>query len=110
MADEAAETQCVTFTISDARVVNSKNLYALVDVEIDVAGIPFRILGVQIRHTGHGLAVFLPTQRDFRGVWKPVVDMPQELLEPLSNSVMDFLAEEGLVQRRQAKLFSQMLE
>jgi hypothetical protein len=37
MADEA-ETERVTFTIANPRVVNSKSLYALVDVEMQVAG------------------------------------------------------------------------
>src|ERR1700728_1890490 len=37
MADEA-ETERVTFTIANLRTVNSKSLYALVDVEVQVAG------------------------------------------------------------------------
>ena len=36
MADEA-ETERVTFTIANPRTVNSKSLYALVDVEVQVA-------------------------------------------------------------------------
>jgi hypothetical protein len=45
MADDA-ETERVTFTIANLRTVNSKRLYALVDVELRVAGlllVPVRI-------------------------------------------------------------------
>ena len=48
MADEA-ETERVTFTIANPRTVNSKSLYALVDVEVQVAGLSFVIVGVQVR-------------------------------------------------------------
>ena len=103
MADEA-ETERVTFTIANPRTVNSKSLYALVDVEVQVAGLSFKIIGVQVRHGSSGLSVSLPTPRDVNGAWKPVVEMPEELLRPLGNAVMEFLAEEGLAERRSANI------
>ncbi len=66
MADEA-ETERVTFTIANPRTVNSKSLYALVDVEVQVAGLSFVIVGVQIRHGSDGLSARLPTHRDVNG-------------------------------------------
>jgi DNA-binding cell septation regulator SpoVG len=99
MADEA-ETERVTFTIANPRTVNSKSLYALVDVEVQVAGLSFVIVGVQARRGSSGLSVSLPTLRDVNGAWKPVVEMPEELLWPLGNAVMEFLAEEGLAERK----------
>ena len=99
MADEA-ETERVTFTIANLRIVNSKSLYALVDVEVQVAGLSFVIVGVQVRHGSGGLSVRLPTHRDVNGAWRPVVEMPEELLRPLGNAVMEFLAEEGLAERK----------
>ena len=101
MADEA-ETERVTFTIANPRTVNSKSLYALVDVEVQVAGLSFGIIGVQIRHGSGGLSVHLPTHRDVNGAWRPVVEMPEELLRPLGSAVMEFLAEEGLAERKSA--------
>ena len=71
MADEA-ETERVTFTIANPRTVNSKSLYALVDVEVQVAGLSFGIIGVQVRHGSGGLSVSLPTHRDVNGAWRPV--------------------------------------
>ena len=55
MADEA-ETERVTFTIANLRIVNSKSLYALVDVEVQVAGLSFVIVGVQVRRGSGGLS------------------------------------------------------
>ena len=63
MADDA-DTERVTFTIANLRSINSKRLYALVDVEIRVAGLSFRIIGVQIQRGTGGLSVHLPTHRD----------------------------------------------
>jgi DNA-binding cell septation regulator SpoVG len=99
MGDEA-ETERVTFTITNLRIVNSKSLFALVDVEVQVAGLSFKIIGVQVRHGSNGLSACLPTHRDVNGAWKPVVEMPEELLRPLGNAVMEFIAEEGLAKRR----------
>ena len=103
MADEA-ETERVTFTIANLRTVNSKSLYALVDVEVQVAGSSFVIVGVQVRRGIGGLSTRLPTHRDVNGAWRPVVEMPEELLRPLGNAVMEFLAEEGLAERRSANI------
>jgi DNA-binding cell septation regulator SpoVG len=103
MADEA-ETERVTFTIANLRTVNSKSLYALVDVEVQVAGLSFVIVGVQVRRGSGGLSARLPTHRDVNGAWRPVVEMPEELLRPLGNAVMEFLAEEGLAERRSANI------
>ena len=101
MADEA-ETERVTFTIANLRVINSKSLYALVDVEVQVAGLSFVIVGVQVRRGSGGLSARLPTHRDVNGAWRPVVEMPEELLRPLSNAVLEFLTEEGLAERKSA--------
>jgi hypothetical protein len=99
MGDDT-ETERVTFTIANLRSINSKRLYALVDVEIRVAGLSFRIIGVQIQRGTGGLSVHLPTHRDVNGAWKPVVEMPEELRGPLSDVVMGFLVDEGMAKPR----------
>jgi len=43
------DTALVTFTVVNARAVTSKSLFALVDVEMQIAGVGFAILGVQAR-------------------------------------------------------------
>jgi hypothetical protein len=96
-----AETQQVTFTIANLRAVEAKGLFALVDVEVCVAGLSFWIMGVQGRRDANGSAVIqLPTYRDTGGRARPAVVMPEELRQPLVNAVMEFLAEEGMVARR----------
>ena len=78
MADDA-DTERVTFTIANLRTINSKRLYALVDVELQVAALSFRIIGVQIRRGIGGLSVHLPTHSD---------------------AVMGFLVDEGMAKPR----------
>jgi DNA-binding cell septation regulator SpoVG len=99
MVDDA-ETERVTFTIANLRTINSKRLYALIDVELQIAGLSFRIIGVQVQRGSGGLSVHLPTHRDINGAWKPVVEMPEELRGPLSDAVMEFLVDEGMARRR----------
>ena len=62
-AREAAQDDraVVTFTVRDARPVSSKSLYALVDVELEIAGVAIVIRGIQARHApGGGTLVELP--------------------------------------------------
>ena len=99
MADEP-ETERVTFTIANLRTLNGKRLYALVDVEVQVVGLSFGVLGVQIRRDSNVLSVRLPTHRNTQGLWKPVVTMPDEVLEPLRTAVMEYLVEEGVARHR----------
>jgi hypothetical protein len=47
--------------------------------------------------------VCLPTLRDVNGAWRPVVEVPEELL-PLRNAVLEFLAEEGLAVRKSSRI------
>jgi hypothetical protein len=99
MAGDDAETERVTFTIANLQTINSKRLYALVDVEVQVSALSFAIMVVQIRRGSDGLSVHLPTHRDVHGAWKPVVAMREELQAPLSNAV-EFLVDERLARRR----------
>jgi hypothetical protein len=42
VAEFKTDTVAVNFTVSNPRAVNSKTLFALVDVEIDIAGVCWR--------------------------------------------------------------------
>ena len=72
------ESEPVTMTVTNARPVASKSLFALVDVEMRIAGVVFEILGVQARRTPNGTAVELPAVRDAGGTWRPAIRLPQE--------------------------------
>ena len=87
-------------TVTNARPVASKSLFALVDVEMRIAGVVFEILGVQARRTPNGTAVELPAVRDAGGTWRPAIRLPQELRGPLADAVLQFLVDEGLARPR----------
>lgn len=103
MAGEIAQDDraVVTFTVQDARPVNSKSLYALVDVELEIAGVALVIRGIQARHApGGGTSVELPTYKAADGTWRPAIALPEETRGPLADAVLAFLLEEGLAKQR----------
>jgi stage V sporulation protein G len=94
-------TERVAFTVTNARAISSKSIFALVDVEMQVAGISFSILGVQARHLpAGGSTVNLPAYRDTEGRWRPAIELPEELQKPFIEAVLDFLVDQGLARRR----------
>lgn len=91
------DTAVVTFTVSNARRVNSKLLFALVDVEMTISGVPLLICGVQARRLPiGGTSVHLPTFRDTDGKPQTAIYLPEEAKAPLAEAVLAFLVEEGL--------------
>jgi stage V sporulation protein G len=95
------DTALVTFSVTNARAINSRVLFALVDVEMQIAGVSFSILGVQARNAPNGCtAVHLPTYRDTNGEWRSSVRLPEELRQPLADAVLAFLVDEGLARRK----------
>ena len=91
----------VTFSVTNARPISGKFLFALVDVEIQIAGVSFAILGVQARNAPNGCtSVHLPTYRDTNGEWRSSVRLPEELRQPLADAVLAFLVDEGLARRK----------
>ena len=91
----------MTFAVTNARPIESKTLFALVDVEVQLAGVSFLIPGVQARRLPEGgTSVHLPTFKDTDGVSRPAILMPEEVRGPLADAVLIFLVEEGLAKRR----------
>jgi stage V sporulation protein G len=96
-----AETVSVSFVVMNARPIESKALFALVDVEMQIAGVTFSIFGVQARRESDGqTSVRLPTFKDADGIWRSAIQMPGEIRAPLADAVLTFLMEEGLAKRR----------
>jgi stage V sporulation protein G len=91
-----AETAVVTFVVTNPRRIDSRRLFALVDVEMEIAGVSFVILGVQARKVPGGTSVHLPTFKDHDGSWRPAIRLPQELRGSLADAVLEFLVESGL--------------
>jgi stage V sporulation protein G len=98
---EESETTRMTFTIGNARKVRGKTLFALVDVEVEIAGITFGILGVQIHKTlTGGTGVKMPTYKDTDGLWRQAVSMPPEVKNPLGEAVLAFLVDMDVARPR----------
>jgi hypothetical protein len=92
--------ELVTFTVANARTVDSKSLFALVDVEMQIAGVTFEIRGVQARRIANGgTSVELPTFKD-GSTWRAAIGLPDELRGPLADAVLQFLVDEGLARPR----------
>jgi stage V sporulation protein G len=101
MAEILDDTTQVTFTVSNARPVTSKTIFALVDVEVQIAGIVFGVMGVQARCEADGrTSIRLPTFKDSGGTWRPAIGLPDEVRVPLAEAVLAFLVEEGLAKHR----------
>ncbi len=98
-----SDTAVVTFTVGDARPVDSKTLSALVDVDVQLSGLSFLISSVQARRLPDGgTSVHLPTFRDKDGHWRPAIQLPQETRGLLVDAVLAFLVEENLARLRLA--------
>ena len=88
-ADE--ETVSMRFIVSNARLVNGKAPFALVDVEVLISGVAFDIYGVQARpRPGGGTLIYLPTFKDVGGAWLPAVRLPEEVRRPLTGAFCIF--------------------
>ena len=98
---QEAGVEPVSFVVTNLRPIESKSLFALVDVEMRIADVSFEILGVQAHRTGlAGASIFLPTYKDVDGTWKPAIRLPDELCKPLGDAVLDFLVDQGRINRK----------
>ena len=97
----------VIFTVSNARRIKSRQLFALVDVEMQIVGVSFVIFGVQARNVpGGGTSIHLPTYKNTDGKWRAAIELPEELAGPLTDAVLEFLMSEGLATWKYASLAS----
>lgn len=95
------ESAVMTLAVHNARPIDSKTLFALVDVELEIAGVALLICGVQARRLARGgTAVHLPTYRGTDGAWHAAIRLPPDLHAPLAEAVLAFLVEEGLAKPR----------
>jgi hypothetical protein len=94
------DTAPVSFTILRVRAIETKHVYALIDVELSIAGICFTIAGIQARHLAQGgTSINLPKYRDADGTWRSAVDVPPELRDAVSSAILDHLLDIGVAKR-----------
>jgi len=95
------DTETVSIAILNLQHVHSKSVFALMDVELILHGVSFRIHGVQARHVpGGGTSIHLPTYRTANGTWRAAVSLERELVDGISDHVLSFLQETGFARQR----------
>ena len=98
-------TTSATISVCNLRPINSKTIYALVDADIEIAGVGINVFGIQARHLADGgTSIHLPTFRDSDGVWRSAVGLPDEIREAICDAVLAFMVEEGLARKVVADL------
>ena len=101
VGDGNTEYLAVNFTVVNCEPLQSKTVFALVDIEMSVCGVEFSIRGVQARHlAGGGTSIHLPTYRAPDGSWRSAVELPPELVDSLSQAVLDYLLDVGVAVRK----------
>jgi|SRR5579859_85147 len=95
------ESEPVSICILNLEQVHSKSVYALMDIELVLNGVSFRIHGVQARHVaGGGTSIHLPTYRTASSTWHAAVSLRPELVEGICDHVLGFLQEAGFASQR----------
>lgn len=88
----APEVALVTCRVDNVTRVAHSHLLALASAEIEVAGIAFRLDGIQVvagKARGFPtLQVKLPAYRGCDGMWRPALALPPELERPLGDAVL----------------------
>jgi stage V sporulation protein G len=100
---EDAGSNTVFITVLSVTPVRAGKLFAFASVEIDLDGVQFEIHGIRaIRVEPSGTQIKLPTYRDATGVWRPALTLPEEVLGPIGDIVLDALIDRGLAVKRTA--------
>lgn len=100
-ANLTAETTRVTVTVQNARPIEAKSLFALVDLELDIDGLVVSILGVQARRSAAGgTEVGMPRFRQADGSWTDAVVLPDELWRSVVTAVLQHLVEQSFAHNK----------
>ena len=95
------ESEPISISILNLEQVHSKSVYALMDIELALNGVSFRIHGVQARHVaGGGTSIYLPTYRTASGTWRAALSLPSEIVEGICDHALGFLQEVGFARQR----------
>lgn len=97
------ETQEVTITVLSVDPLEGKHVYAVIAVELTIAGVAIELRGITARHvSGGGTAVYLPQHRTVAGEWRASVQLPPDLREAVCDEVLDHLVRTGVGRARYA--------
>ena len=107
MTDASRETALVTVTVLDVQAVQKGQIIALAVVEIELDGVAFAVNGLQVVRTRdpsngrEATGVALPRYRAPDGQWRPAVDLPDELREPITTAILEHCCDQGITRRLQ---------
>jgi stage V sporulation protein G len=105
MTDASRETALVTVTVLDVQAVPKGQIIALATVEIELDGVAFTVNGLQVVRTRdpssgrEATGVALPRYRAPDGQWRPAVDLPEELREPITTAILERCCDRGITRR-----------
>lgn len=105
MTDTSSETALVTVTVLDVQAVQKGQIIALAAVEIELDGVAFVVNGLQVIRTREpasdreATGVALPRYRAPDGSWKPAIDLPVELREPITTAILEQCCDKGITRR-----------
>lgn len=105
MTGVRGENALVTVTVVDVQAIRKGQILALASVEIELDGVAFTISGLQVVRTREAISgreatgVALPRYRAPDGRWRPAVDLPDELREPVTAAVLERCCDMGITRR-----------
>jgi stage V sporulation protein G len=103
----SSETALITVTVLDVQAVRKGQIIALAAVEIELDGVAFIVNGLQVIRTKEpasgreATGVALPRYRAPDGEWKPAIELPDELREPITTAILEQCCDRGITSRLQ---------
>ena len=96
-----SETEPVQISIVAVRQLGGRSIFAFIDVELVIAGVPLTIHGIQARHVApHGTSIHLPTYRAEGNAPRIAVTLPPELVTTLGDLILEDLVARGIAKPR----------
>lgn len=105
MTDTWSETALITVTVLDVQAVQKGQIIAFAAVELELDGVAFTVNGLQVIRTRDSISgreatgVALPRYRAPNGEWKPAIELPDELREPITATILEQCCDRGITRR-----------
>jgi len=97
------ETQEVSITVLSVDPSEGNHVYAVIAVELLIAGVAIELRGITARHVpGGGTAIYLPQHRTAAGEGRASVQLPPDLREKVCDEVLAHLVRTGVGRARYA--------
>lgn len=98
----SALTTPATIACTHIQPNNHPRILALATAVITISDIPITIHGIQVIADANRTEIRLPKYRATDGTWLPAISVPNELHEPLGDTVIAAALEAGILRSRVA--------